>query len=39
VLSYKFGQTDFALFKRKDKDTGVEENPDQQEMQGGEQNN
>jgi outer membrane receptor protein involved in Fe transport len=36
VISYKFGKTDFSLFKRKDKDSNSDESPDQQEMQGGE---
>ncbi len=36
VLSYRFGQTDFSLFKRKEKDSEPEESPDQQENQGGE---
>jgi outer membrane receptor protein involved in Fe transport len=36
VLSYRFGQTDFSLFKRKEKDTEPDESPDPQENQGGE---
>jgi len=36
ALSYKFGKTDFSLFKRKDKDSNSDESPDQQDMQGGE---